>query len=96
MENKKFNGFASEEQYEAVKSAVNECVGRKEIEVKYDKDTDTIGVDGWFYSFTIAGDTLISIEIDNSDVFDDVTTIYESVADIWEAFVDNQPKEANA
>lgn len=96
MENKKFNGFASEAQYLAVKKAVNECVGREEIEVKYDKDTDTIGVDGWFYSFTIAGDILTSIEMDDSDEFDDVMTIYENSLAIWEAFVDNQPKEANA
>lgn len=95
MKNTKFNGFASEEQYEAVKKAVNECVGRDEIEVKYDKDTDTIGVDGWFYSFTIAGNILTSIEMDDSDEFDDVMTIYESLVGIWEAFVDNQPKEAN-
>lgn len=95
MEKNKYNGFASEAQYLAVKKAVNECVDREEIEVKYDKDTDTIAVDGWFYSFTIAGDILTSIEMDDSDEFDDVMTIYESLSDIWEAFVNNQPKEAN-
>lgn len=94
MENKKFNGFASEEQYEAVKSAVNECVGRDSIEVKYDKDSDTIYVDGWYYSFNIAGDMLTSIEMDDSDVFDDVMTIYESVEDIWAVCEQYQPKEA--
>ena len=96
MKNREFNGFASEEQYEAVKKAVNECVGRDEIEVKYDKDTNTIAVDGWFYSFTIAGNTLISIEIDEFDEFDDVMTIYENVEGIWTVCEQYQPKEANA
>lgn len=87
------NGFTCQEQYEAVRTAVNDCVGRSEIEVEYDKDTDTIYVDGWFYSFSIAGDMLIGITMEDSSEMDDVTAIYDSLSDIWEAFEANQPKE---
>lgn len=93
MDNKKYNGFASEEQYLAVKKAVNDAVDREEIDVNYNADCGAIYVDGWFYSFNIIGDMLTSIEIEDSSEFDGVMAIYDSIGDIWTAFEQYQPKE---
>lgn len=86
MENTKINGFASEEQYLAVKKAVNECVGRSDIEVTFDDFEHTINVDGFDYTFTIRMDYMHKIMIYTSTYFDEVMTIYKNIANIWAAF----------
>ena len=96
MKNKEFNGFASEAQYEAVKNAVNECVGRSDIEVTFDDFEHTINVDGVDYTFTIRMDYMRKIMIYTSTYFDEVMTIYKNIANIWAVCEQYQPKEANA
>lgn len=108
MEQKKYNGFASEAQYEAVKKAVNDAVVYSsdldaEIDVKlndYGDDIYSIDVDFDGLRLTICDDGSINdIECDyafNMFEVEMIQDIYENVEGILAVCEQYQPKEANA
>lgn len=108
MENKKFNGFVSEEQYEAVKKAVNDAVVYSsdldnEIEVSLDSCEFSYSIDVDFQDglkLSIMDDASIQdIECDyafNMFEVEMIQDIYENVEGILAVCEQYQPKEVNA
>ena len=98
MENTKFNGFASEEQYLAVKKAVNDAVVYSsdldnEIEVSFDGSID-VDFDG--LKLSIFDGTVQDIECDyafNMFEVEMIQDIYENVEGIMAVYEQYQPKE---
>lgn len=88
---KKFNGFNSQEQYDAVMNALDEFAYI--YDVTFDEESYIIYVEGEGFSLSIAGDFLLDIHLDDARYFDDVLNIDQNTYDIWEAFEKYQPKE---
>lgn len=92
---KNFNGFNSQEQYDAV---MNVLEGLADVcDAEYDADSNIISVDGGSFSCDVAyGGWVINIWLDDVNNFEDVMGIYDNTNEIWDAFEQYQEEEVNA
>ena len=103
MENKNYNGFASEAQYLAVRKEVSDAVAIfREVEDEFEVygNTEFCTIDiifwGWLH-ITLCGGEIAEIEVGdipfNMYEVEMIEAINDSVEDIYEAYYANEPKE---
>lgn len=97
MEKREFNGFASEEQYEAVHNVIEGITDEEVFDLSFNEDSYCITIDAYYFKCTIVGPYMIDIYADDFNALQHIADINDSTDDIWDAFENTKAEvESNA